>query len=28
VLAAYERAKKDQDDGLCSSMIFELKDLY
>lgn len=28
VLAAYERAKKDQDDGRCSSMIFELKDLY
>ena len=28
VLAAYERAKKDQDEGRCSSMIFELKDLY
>jgi pyruvate/2-oxoglutarate/acetoin dehydrogenase E1 component len=28
VLAAYERAKKDQDDGRCSSMIFEQKDLY
>lgn len=28
VLAAYERAKKDQDDGRCSSMIFELKDNF
>lgn len=27
VMAAYERAKKDQDNGTCSSILFEMKDL-